>query len=275
MDAINLTETTRTNLLAIQNAAHVREQSARQLSTGLKVERATDNAVSYFQARGLTNRVSDLFNVKNDIGQALSAVESSLGGVKALGDISQQLRGIALSARGGSSDQRAAAAGQYDALRNQLANLANDTSYQGTNLVGSTPDNLTTNLNESGSASTTIQGSASDASGLGVQSASGAFGSFATDAGIDAAVAQIESAISQLRSTSSGFGSDIGLLNIRETFTSNLNATLQEGAAKLVNADLNEAAAVQLSGQIKQQLGTNTLLLAAQGEQLVGQLLFS
>lgn len=275
MADISLTETTRTNLYALQNAARVREQSARQLSTGLKVERATDDAVSFFQARGLTNRVSDLFDVKNDIGQALSAVESSLAGVEALNDISSQLRGIALSARGATSDQRAAATEQYDSLRNQLANLANDTSYQGTNLVGSTPNNLTVGLNETGSATTTIEGSASDAAGLGIQSAASAFGGFATDAEIDAAVAQIDSAISQLRSNASSFGSDVGLLSIRENFTSNLNATLEEGAAKLVNADLNETAAVQLSSQIKQQLGTNTLLLAAQGEQLVGQLLFS
>ncbi len=275
MDAINLTETTRTNLFALQRTALVREQSARQLSTGLKVERATDNPVSFFQASALTNRASDLFDVKNDIGQALSAVESSLVGVNALDDLASQIRGIALSARGGSAEARAAAADQFDSLRDQLGNLANDTSYQGTSLLASNPDNLTVGLNESGSAATTIEGSASDASGLGIQSALGAFSGFASDADIDAAVAQIDGAISQLRSSASGFGSDVGLLNIRENFTSSLNATLQEGAAKLVNADLNESAAVQLSSQIKQQLGTNSLRLAAQAEQSIGQLLFS
>lgn len=102
-----------------------------------------------------------------------------------------------------------------------------------------------------------------------------AFSGFASDADIDAAVAQIDGAISQLRSSASSFGSDVGLLSIRENFTSSLNATLQEGAGKLVNADLNESAAVQLSSQIRQQLGTNSLLLGAQAEQLLGKLLFS
>jgi hypothetical protein len=74
-------------LLAIQYAAHAREreQSARYLLTGLKVERATDDPVSFFQALGLKSRVSDLFDAKNDIGQILSAVEGSLAGVKGLG----------------------------------------------------------------------------------------------------------------------------------------------------------------------------------------------
>lgn len=168
MDAINLTETTRTNLFALQSAARVREQSARQLSSGLKVERATDDPVSFFQARGLTNRVSDLFDVKNDIGQALSSVESSLVGVNALDDLAKQIRGIALSARGGTDEARAAAANQFDSLRNQLGNLANDTSYQGTALLASNPGTLTVGLNETGSATTTVEGSASDAPGLGI-----------------------------------------------------------------------------------------------------------
>lgn len=275
MDPINLTESVRTNLFTLQNVTKVREQSARQLATGLKVERATDDAVSFFQARGLTNRVSDLFEVKNNIGQALSAVESSLVGVEALDSLAKQARGIALSARGGTDEARVAAAEQFDALRQQIGNLANDISYQGIELVGSSPDDLTVSLNETSSASVTIEGSASDASGLGISEAQGAFNGFATDADIDAAVAQIDDAISQLRSNASSYGSDVALLNTRETFTSNLNATLEQGAAKLTNADLNESAAVQLSSQIKQQLGTNTLRIAGQAEQLLGQLLFN
>lgn len=275
MVEISLTESVRTNLFALQNVAKVRAESGRQLSTGLRVERATDDAVSFFQAKALTNRVSDLFDVKNDIGQALSAVESSLNGVDGLDSIAKQLRGIALSVRGGTDEARAAAAEQFDELRNQLDNLANDASYQGTNLVGSGPDDLTVRLNETGTASTTVEGTASDAEGLGIQSAASVFGSFASDADIDAAIAQIDGAISQLRSSASSFGSDVALLNTRESFTSNLSNTLEDGAGKLVNADLNESAAVQLSSQIRQQLGTNSLRLAAQAEQLVGQLLFS
>ncbi len=275
MVEINLTESVRTNLFALQNTAKIRAESGRQLSTGLKVERATDDAVSFFQAKALTNRVSDLFDVKNDIGQALSAVESALVGVEGLDSVAKQLRGIALSVRGGTAESRADAAAQFDELRNQLGNLANDVSYQGTELVSSDPDDLSVRLNETGTSSTTIEGSASDANGLGIQSSADAFNGFASDADIDAAIAQIDDAISQLRSNASSFGSDIALLNTRETFTSNLANTLESGAGKLVNADLNESAAVQLSSQVKQQLGTNSLRLAAQAEQLVGQLLFS
>jgi len=120
-----------------------------------------------------------------------------------------------------------------------------------------------------------VEGTASNAPSLGIQSALEQFYSFEFDQYIDAAVAQVDGAIAQLRSNASSFGSDVALLNIRENFTSSLNATLEEGAAKLVNADLNEAAALALSSQVKQQLGTASLRLTTQAEQLVGQLLFS
>jgi len=275
MNSINLTESIRSNLQTLQSTARIREQSSRQLASGLKVQRAVDDAVSHFQARTLTNRVSDLFEVKHNIGQALSTVESSLVGVESLDRLASQMRGIAMSVRGGTAENRASVAQQYDELRTQLGNLANDTSYQGTSLISSNPDDLTVRLNETGTSEGTIEGSASDAEGLGIQSAAGSFGSFASDANIDAAVAQIDDAISQLRSNASSFGSDVALLSVRENFTDRLSQTLKTGAGKLINADLNESAAVQLSSQIKQQLGTNTLRLAAQAEQMITKLLFS
>lgn len=275
MSSTNLTESIRNNLLTLQSTARVREQSSRQLASGLKVQRAVDDAVSYFQARTLTDRVSDLFEVKNNIGQALSAVESSLVGVEALDRLASQMRGIALSVRGGTAEDRAAVAQQYDELRNQLGHLANDTSYQGASLINNKPDNLTVVLNETGTSEVTIEGSASDAEGLGIQSAVGSFGGFATDADIDAAAAQINDTLAQLRTSAASFGSDVALLSVRENFSDRLSETLETGAGKLINADLNESAAVQLSSQVKQQLGTSTLRLAAEAEQLVTQLLFS
>ena len=61
----------------------------------------------------------------------------------------------------------------------------------------------------------------------------------------------------------------IRLLQIRFDFTENLINTLEEGAGKLVNADLNEESANLLSLQTRQQLGVVSLSLAQQSEQSV------
>ena len=274
-DSISTSTAVQTNLLALQRAAGVRNESARRLSTGLEVERATDGPSAFFQSQALTNRVSGLFEAKDNIGQALSAVEGALNGIDALTEITQQLRGIALAARGGSAETREAAASQFNALREQLGNLAQDATFQGTGLIQNNPESLTVTLNETGSSNLTVVGAASDASGLGIGDALASYNNFASDADIEAALNDLSAAASSLRSTASSFGTDIALLGIREDFASNLGSTLEAGAAKLVNADLNEEAARQLSSQVRQDLSTLDLRIAAQSEQQVAQILFA
>ncbi len=275
MDAINTSTAVQTNLLALQRAADVRSESAKRLSTGLEIQRATDGPSAFFQAQALTARVSGLFEAKDNIGQALSAVESALNGVDALTEISQQLSGVALAVRGGSAEARQAAAGQFNALREQLDSIARDATYLGTGLVQSDPDSLTVSLNETGSSDVTVDGAGLDASGLGIGDALTSYNAFASDLDVEAALNDLSNAVSSLRSTASSFGSDVALLGIRENFASNLGATLEAGTAKLVNADLEEEAARQLASQVRQDLSTLDLRIAAQGAQQITQILFA
>lgn len=265
MDEIALTSETRNALLALQRTSSAQADTSRRLSTGLKVDRAVDDPVAFFQSQALTNRVSDLNDAKNDIGQALSSVEAALDGTQAINDLNQQLQGILSAARGGSAEERAAAADQYNEIRNQINALADDTSYQGTSLISSEPNDLNVRFNESGSSSTTIEGQASNADGLGIGAAS-AFNNFASDADIDAAVADLEAATQTLRAQASSFGSDVALLNTREEFTENINNTLSTGAAKLTEADLNEEAAKQLALNVRGQLGIEALQIGQESQ---------
>lgn len=265
MDEIALTSATRNALQSLQRTSNLQTDTSRRLSTGLKVERAVDDPVAFFQSRALSDRASDLRDVKADIGQALSNVETALVGTEAIDDITQQLRGLLSAARSGGEDERAAAAEQFDQLRQQISALAGDSSYQGSNLISDEPNDLTVRLNQSGSSSTTVDGQSTDADSLGVGSAA-SYNGFATAADIDAAIADLESAGASLRTQAAGLGSDVALLNTRETFTENINNTLQTGADKLRNADLNEDAARQLALNVRSQLGTEALQIAQQSQ---------
>ena len=265
MDEIALTAATRTGLLSLQRTSGLQNDTSRRLSTGLKVERATDDPVAYFQSKALTDRVSDLRDVKDNIGQALSNVETALVGTEAIDDITQQMRGLLSAARSGSNEQRAAAAEQFDQLRQQISALAGDSSYQGSNLISDEPNDLAVRLNEPGSSNVTIDGEASDSDSLGIGSA-GSYNNFSSAGDIDAAIADLESASVSLRTQSAGLGSDIALLNTRETFTENIGNTLQTGAGKLQNSDLNEDAARQLALNVRSALGTEALQIAQQSQ---------
>ena len=272
MEEVNLTSSIRQSLLSLEQASKAREKSARHLATGLKVNDAVEEPVSYFQAKALSDRASDFLEAKDGIEQAISAVEAASVGTEAMSEITRQMRGIALSARGGSDEQRQAASERYDALRTQLDELAKDVSYNGVNLLQPNPDNLDVDLNDTGSSTVTIDGQASDSSGLGISIAS-FYNNFATDEDIDLATGGLSLATQALRSNAASFGSSVALLSERSGFAFTLSNTLEEGAAKLVVADMNEEAARQLSSQVRQELTMTSLQIAGSSERSILQLM--
>lgn len=272
-DEITLSTGTRETLLALQRAADARQQNTRRVATGLRVENATDAPTDFFRAQSLSNRVGDLLAVKDGVGQGRSTIETALAGQQAIDRLTQQMRGLAVDARGAGDEQRAAAASQFDTLRRQIDAIAADATYSGVSLQRDPPDDLSISLNETGTATLTVDGGASGADGLGIGSAFADFNGFASDADIDAALTALDGARETLRSRAAAFGSDVATLDVRERFTENLTNTLDAGAAKLVQADLNEEAARSLAIRVREGLGITGLQIARQGESLIGQLL--
>ncbi len=156
----------------------------------------------------------------------------------------------------------------FNELRVQIDELARDASYQGVNLLNA--DDLTVNFNESQTSQITIQGISLSATGLGIGAVS--TDDFKVEANIRNFIAQLDGAISGLRTQASTFGANLGVVEIRESFTERLVNTLETGAANLILADTNEEGANLLALQTRQSLGTTALSIAAQAEQNVLQL---
>jgi flagellin len=158
--------------------------------------------------------------------------------------------------------------GDFNDLRTQIDELALDASYQGVNLLNS--NDLTVNFNESQTSQLTISGVTLNSDGLGINNV--ATDDFSDDAKIRSFIAELDGAISTLRSQASTFGANLGVVEIRQGFTDSMVNTLETGAAKLTLADTNEEGANLLALQTRQSLGTTALSIAAQGEQNVLQL---
>ncbi|MBN9332773.1 flagellin [Devosia sp.] len=165
---------------------------------------------------------------------------------------------------------------QFNELRDQLDKLADDSSFNGINLLRG--DKLKITFNESGTSSIDIQ--AKDANGnvrginasnLGVNSLDAE--DLDTDEKIDAFLSKLSSALTELRPQASSFGSNLSSVENRQSFTKNMINTLETGAANLTLADTNEEAANLLALQTRQQLSSSALSMASQQDQAVLQLL--
>ena len=231
----------------------------------MRVRDPLDGAQEFFQSRALSNRAEDLTRVKDGVDLAISTVQAATIGLDAIDALTQQAEGLARAARSTSDPaQREALAGQFNEVLNQIDNIAQDSGFNGVNLVQSAPDDLPVALNETGSSNITFEGVDSTSAGLGLTPTT-----FASDADIDAALAQIADARSTVRTTNAGLSSGIADLQTRIEFTRNLTNTLESAAAKLTDVDLNEEAANRLAIDTRQQIGVNALSLGAQNQSAI------
>jgi len=269
---VKLTAGTRTNLLSLQNTTKLIGRTQERLSTGLKVNSALDDASAFFQARALTNRAADLSSVKDSIDQAIQTLKAAIGGIESATRLVEQIKGLASAAKNTNSPaERSALANQAEQLAAQLDLLINDASYNGINLIRATPDNMQVNFNEDATFELTIVGQNVTSANLGAN-ISTATNNWGTIGDVNADLSEYVSALGQLRTTASTLGSNNTLLQTRFDFVSNIVNTLKEGSDKLTLADINEEGANLLALQTRQQLGINSLSLAAQSEQAILQL---
>ena len=292
MADITLGSATRTNLLSLQSTQTLIDRTQGRLATGLKVNNALDDALAFFKARNLNSRAADLGAIKDQISGAISVLKAATQGLEAIESTLKQLKALAQSAIASpESSTRAKLASQFNELRSQVDNLAEDASFNGVNLLKTSTtdfkagsDYLTVKFNERTEAKavnqlvvsglksadfTTILASSAQATGTaGTTTVWGQTGTAAITA-INASIKALDSALVTVRQASQAFGTNASLLGIRQDFTSNLINTLKGGAGDLVNADLNEESANLLSLQTRQQLGTISLSIAQKSEQSV------
>ncbi|MBH73364.1 MAG: flagellin [Rhodospirillaceae bacterium] len=266
---ISLTTAVRANLLQLQRTSSLVNQTQDRLASGLAVGSPIDGASAFFTAGALNNRADDFAALRNDVDLGISAVAAAIDGLDAITELVEQAKGLANNAKAtGDTSEQSTLAVQFNDILSQIDDLANDASFNGTNLVKASADNLTIDFNEDASSTLTISGLDSTTASTGLNIAN-ATNNFADTTAIDTAITAVNSAITELRSNASTLGSSASILQTRLDFGDNLIGTLQDGAGKLTLADLNKESANLLALQTRQQLGINSLALAAQSERSV------
>ncbi len=112
-------------------------QVQNRVNTGLKVASAKDNGAVFAIAEGQRARVASLGAVMDGMDRATSVIDVGLSAGQAIGDILKQLKekSVAAQATDLSTDQRAALQADFNALRNQIDQIANAATFNGSNLV--------------------------------------------------------------------------------------------------------------------------------------------
>ncbi len=165
---------------------------------------------------------------------------------------------------------RANLVSQYNNVIQQITTTAQDSSFNGINLLNG--DNLKLTFNETGKSTLNIQGVTFDAAGLGLASLTSGT-DFLDNASANSALALLGAASTTLRTEASALGSNLSIVQIRQDFSKNLINVLQTGSSNLTLADTNEEAANSQALATRQSIAVSALALANQSQQSVLQLL--
>ena len=140
-NSISLTAGIRSNLLLLQQTSSLLEKTQVRLATGNKINSALDGPAAFFAAKGLTQRAGDLDGLKDGIGQAISTIKAGDSGITGIESLIEQARGLTTQALGSLGNDansvklRNSLAAQYNNVLRQIDKLAQDSGYQGKNLL--------------------------------------------------------------------------------------------------------------------------------------------
>ena len=169
-----------------------------------------------------------------------------------------------------SQTTRANLVSQYNTVIQQITTTAQDSSFNGVNLLNG--DNLKLTFNETGKSSLNISGVTFNATGLGLGTLA-AGTDFLDSTSANSILSKLSNAADTLRSEASSLGSNLSVVQIRQDFNKTLIDVLQTGSSNLTLADTNQEAANSQALSTRQSIAVSALSLANQSQQSVLQLL--
>jgi flagellin len=259
-------------LIALQNLTSTNTQLQtvqNRISTGLKVGSAKDDGATWAIAQSQRSTVSSLDAVKDSLSRASSVIDVASSAGASISDLLTQMKAKALAASDTSLDttSRNALKTDFESLRDQITKTAQNSSFNGVNLIDGSKTSISALASADGKNSLSVSAQSLLLGGANVTVATTATFSTATSASnlistLDTSINNVSAALAKLGTASKS-------LTNHETFVGSLQDSITAGIGNLVDANLAKESANLQALQTKQQLGIQALSLANQSTSTV------
>lgn len=280
--------------------------SRERLTTGLQINKAEDNAAGYSISTKLKSRVAGLEQSLQNVGDAKSVLDITESSFDIVMDSLIEMKSLATQAANGTlgATERGYIGDQIEAIGADINEIANQTVYQGTELLNGTDnsgsltltfqtgerttDTLTSSISAvnvgelfaaSGDASlgaTIAAGGATAAGGAitvtaATASTQGTF-TFATNATAEdynAFISAVDTAIDTMASNVNDIGINQKSLSLREDILSESISATESAKSRILDTDFANEQSESIRLQILQQTATSALAQANNGPESV------
>ncbi|MFJ6003526.1 flagellin [Arthrobacter sp. NPDC092385] len=249
-------------------------KSLEKLSSGLRINRAADDAAGLAISEGLRSQIGGLGVAARNAQDGISVVQTAEGALTEVHSILQRVRDLAVQSGNDSnnSDARDAIKAEVTALSEELTRIGNSTNFNGTKLLDGSAD-LTFQVGAGSTAANDQIGvdlTGANISTLGTTVGALNFDSAAnaltTIAALDTEITAVSKSRSELGAVQNRFESAINSINVSQE---NLSAA----KSRITDTDMAKEMADFTRSNILSQAGTAMLAQANQMNQGVLQLL--
>ena len=251
---------TATNLQSAQN----------EISTGLAINSAKDNASIWAIAQAQRADVSALGAVQSSLNRASSIADVAQTAGQSISDLLNQIKQKVIAAQDPSLDanSRAAYNTDFQSLLSQITDVVNNASFDGANILnGSLTGNISFLANADASSFITL--SVKDMSLGGSIITMASTDSIGTLTAAQNVLSEVNASIANVNSSLGDIGAQSTQIDSHNVFVGKLSDVLTQGIGNLVDADMAKESASLQALQVQQQLGVQALSIANQAPQIV------
>jgi flagellin len=262
------------NLNSTQNDL---SKSLEKLSSGLRINRAADDASGLTISEGLKSQVGGLTVAARNAQDGISVVQTAEGGLTETHSILQRMRDLAVQAGNDSNnaDSRTAITTEVGELTKELTRISASTNFNGINLLDGSAGAagvLKFQVGANGDAASQID---VDLSKSNVESVSTAVGALTFDSATNAqaAITAIDEQIKYVSSARSSIGAVQNRFDHAINVTNVAKENLTAASSRITDVDMAEEMVKYTRDNILSQAGTSMLAQANQSTQGVLSLL--
>ena len=267
---------THSNLLASSNAVST---AMERLSSGLRINNASDDAAGYAISQGLTSQVNGLDQASRNVGDAVSMVQTAESSMNNIQSMLQRIRELAVQYQNGSlqNSDKTAIQGEVDQLTSEIKRQRGAVAFNGQNLLdgsaGTTGTGVTFQVGAN--ASDTLTASFADieksmTTGFDWTSTGSVFSLASLGS---AALANLDTAIQGVSAQAATLGAVQNRLQYTSDAISATETNLSASNSRIKDVDMASEMTKMTQEQILQQAGTSMLAQANSAPQLVLKLL--
>jgi flagellin len=265
------------SLTALRNMAAAGSRSSqvsRQISSGLKVQGAKDDASNFAIAQGLRADVRAINAVIQGLNNARGIAKVGLAGATSVSDLMVQIRQkITEGANEGNTTQQQLLQNDYAELIAQLRNFLENAEFNGVNVVIETaiPFNIVVGTVNDIDVLSNLEGDTLRINGQRLDLTYALLNQedISTPANALNALTVFEQEEQRVATALGSLGTDLRALDLQ---IAQLQATLdatEEGLGNIVDADLSRASAEQAAASVRSELAVQTLGIANQAPQII------